>query len=405
MEPPPTIPPGRAPLLDIARVSFKLGCTSFGGPIAHLAFFREEYVRARHWVDEATYADLVALCQFLPGPASSQVGIGIGTLRAGPLGGLVSWIGFTAPSAILMTAFALLLDRADIAGSGAVEGLKIAAVAIVAHAVWGMARQFCTDALRITLALLATVACLLLPHPALQVLAILIAGVLGWRLLSVPVPPPAAGAPLPAPVSRRAGLACLALFLILLGMLPLLAAATREGMLDVADTFYRAGSLVFGGGHAVLPLLERDTVGGDWLSADRFLAGYGAVQAMPGPLFTFSAFLGADRTDGPNGVPGALLATIAIFLPSFLLVFATLPWWHALRTNLRFRSALAGVNAAVVGILLAALITPVTTSAIGSVWDALLALGAMAALFLFRRPGWQVVFGTALIAQAASSLA
>ena len=381
---------GKASLLEVGWVALKLGLTSFGGPIAHLGYFREEYVRKRAWLDEQTYADLVALCQVLPGPASSQVGIGIGTLRAGPLGGLAAWVGFTLPSAVALTAFAFIVDRYDVSDAGWVHGLKVVAVAVVAQAVWGMARQFCTDRIRATLALLAALAILASPTPYAQLLVIVAAGVIGWRLF----PTTADAAPVhhhPVPLSRRAGIVCLGGILRFLDR----PAASRAGCggreFDLFTSFYRVGAFVFGGGHVVLPMLQAQVVPTGWMTNDQFLAGYGAAQAAPGPLFTFSAYLGAVRGPEPNGVPGAAIGVIAIFLPSFFLIFGALPFWDALRAHPIFRGALSGINAAVVGILLAALYSPVWTSAILRPADFGLAVACLGLLMIWKLPPWAVV--------------
>jgi chromate transporter len=389
--------------VEVFRVALRLGCTSFGGPIAHLGYFRQEYVQNRKWVDDATYADLVALCQFLPGPASSQVGIAIGSLRAGVKGGIAGWIGFTLPSALLMMAFAFAIDRANVFSAGWVDGLKIVAVAIVAQAVWGMGKQFCLDRVRQFIAACALLVCLLVNQSLIQVVVICVAGAIGWRLISLPQPA-RSETNARSPVAKSIAKICLATFLAVLVLLPITARSSNSGVIAVSDTFYRAGSLVFGGGHAVLPLLERDVIGPGWLTEDEFLAGYGAAQAMPGPLFTFSSFLGTARSDAPNGVAGAALATVVIFLPSFLMIFAAFPWWHALRSNSGFRAALAGVNAAVVGILAAALYSPVWTGAIHAVQDAGIALACLALLMVWKRPSWQVVLFAALAGQASSWL-
>jgi chromate transporter len=383
---------------EVAWVALKLGLTSFGGPIAHLGYFREEYVRKRRWIDEHTYADLVALCQFLPGPASSQVGIGIGTLRAGPLGGLAAWLGFTLPSAAALTAFAYGVDRFDVGNAGWVHGLKIVAVAVVAQAVWGMARQFCTDRARATIAILAALAILAAPTAFAQLLVILAAGIVGWRLF-----PGATGAgPIhhpPISFGRRVGVAAWAAFLGLLLGLSLLGLGTAGGGLALFGSFYRVGSLVFGGGHVVLPLLQARVVPPGWLTNDQFLAGYGAAQAVPGPLFTFSAYLGAVRGPAPNGVVGAAVALVAIFLPSFFLIWGALPFWDSLRAHPVFRGALTGVNAAVVGILLAALYSPVWTSAILRPADFGLAVTCVGLLMIWKLPPWTVVVFAAVAAQ------
>lgn len=376
-------------------VFLRLGLTSFGGPIAHLGFFREEFVRRRRWLDEAGYADLVALCQFLPGPASSQVGMAIGLLRGGVTGALVAWAGFTLPSAIALTLFGLgVANWGDAMPNGVLHGLKIVAVAIVAQAVWGMARSLCTDWLRIAIAVLTAGLMLLFSGAWLQLGVIVLAGVLGrvW-IVSTPVQP---GGSLAVVVSRTTALGLLAIFLGLLVALPLLASASSNQALEMLDTFYRAGSLVFGGGHVVLPLLQAEVVPAGWVNNDHFLAGYGAAQAVPGPLFTFAAFLGATAQGAPSGLSGAALCLVAIFAPSFLLVCGVLPFWEGLRENRSMRAALAGINAAVVGLLLAALYDPVWTHAIFGITDLALALLALAALMYWKLPPWLVVaFGGA----------
>lgn len=389
---------------EVGLAALKLGLTSFGGPIAHLGYYRDEYVLKRRWVDEATYAELVALCQFLPGPASSQVGIGVGTLRAGMLGGLAAWLGFTLPSAVAMTAFAFAVQRFDVGDAGWVHGLKVVAVAVVAQAVWGMAQQFCTDRIRATLALLAALVVLLVPTAFAQVGVIAGAALIGWRLFPV-APGAVAVTPYPRAVSRRVGIVCLLLFALLLAGLPFLAAGDPGGAFDLADRFYRVGALVFGGGHVVLPLLQTQVVAPGWVTDGQFLAGYGAAQAMPGPLFTFSAFLGAIRAPAPNGIPGAVLALSALFIPSFLLVWGALPFWDTLRAHPIFRGALAGINAAVVGILLAALYTPVWTSAIVQTADFALALVCLGLLMIWRWAPWQVVIIAALGGQLLALMA
>lgn len=379
---------------EIFRVALRLGLTSFGGPTAHLGYFREEYVIRRRWLDERSYADLIALCQFLPGPASSQVGIGIGTLRGGLVGGLVAWLGFTLPSAILMGAFAFGVERFAVEGSGWLHGLEVAAVAVVVQAVWGMARQFCTDRLRATIAVSATVVALLLPNAIGQLLVIAGAGLIGWRLLTTEAAPPVA--PTRARLSHRFAIGCLILFGVLLAGLPLLRLAMPGPTVALIDSFYRAGALVFGGSHVVLPLLQTATVPPGWLTDAQFVAGYGATQAVPGPLFTFAAYLGAVRGPQPNGIVGATLAIGAIFLPSFLLIWGALPFWERLRAHPGFGRALRGINAAVVGLLLAALYTPVWTSAIVKPRDFALALTAFGLLTIGKLPPWLVVALAAL---------
>jgi chromate transporter len=376
---------------EVLGVFTRLGLTSFGGPIAHLGYFRDELVARRRWVDEETYADVVALCQFLPGPASSQVGIALGLTRAGVRGALAAWLGFTLPSALAMIAFAYGVTEVDgAADAGWLHGLKIVAVAVVAQAVWGMARSLCPDRPRATIAILAAVAVLFWSTALGQVLTIVAAGLVGWRLL----PRSAAPAPrrLAVPIGRRAALACLGLFFCLLVGLPLLRQATDAQAVAVFDGFYRAGSLVFGGGHVVLPLLQSEVVPQGWVTNEEFVAGYGAAQAVPGPLFTFAAYLGAMI----GGVDTAILALVAIFLPSFLLVFGALPFWDALRARTGFQAALRGINAAVVGILLAALYEPVWTSAIAAPEDFALALVAFGLLVFWKLPPWLVVVLAAL---------
>ncbi|WP_141056128.1 chromate efflux transporter [Tepidiphilus succinatimandens] len=382
----------RAGAWDVLFVFLRLGLTSFGGPIAHLGYFREEFVVRRGWLDEREYADLVALCQFLPGPASSQVGMALGYLRAGYGGALAAWLGFTLPSAVAMILFALgLTHYAQAVPAGVLHGLKVAAVAVVAQAVWGMARTLCPDARRVTLMTVAACCVALAPLAWVQVAVIAAAGVAGLALLpGRELPPPE---PLPIAVRRRIGLFWLALFAALLMVLPLLAHLTENPTLTLVDAFYRAGALVFGGGHVVLPLLQAETVPRGWVDAQTFLAGYGAAQAVPGPLFTFAAFLGAVREIPPAGWTGGLLALTAIFLPSFFLILGALPFWAKWRHLRHTQAALAGVNAAVVGLLLAALYQPVWTSAILQPQDFCLALVAFVALLFWRVPPWAVVGG------------
>ena len=382
----------RAGAWDVLFVFLRLGLTSFGGPIAHLGYFREEFVVRRGWLDEREYADLVALCQFLPGPASSQVGMALGYLRAGYGGALAAWLGFTLPSAVAMILFALgLTHYAQAVPAGVLHGLKVAAVAVVAQAVWGMARTLCPDARRVTLMTVAACCVALAPLAWVQVAVIAAAGVAGLALLpGRELPPPE---PLPIAVRRRTGLFWLALFAALLMVLPLLAHLTANPTLTLVDAFYRAGALVFGGGHVVLPLLQAETVPRGWVDAQTFLAGYGAAQAVPGPLFTFAAFLGAVREIPPAGWTGGLLALTAIFLPSFFLILGALPFWAKWRHLRHTQAALAGVNAAVVGLLLAALYQPVWTSAILRPQDFCLALVAFVALLFWRVPPWAVVGG------------
>ncbi len=373
-------------------IFLRLGLTSFGGPVAHLGYFRNEFVARRRWLSEHSYADLVALCQFLPGPASSQVGMALGLSRAGYWGALAAWAGFTLPSAVALILFALgLAAWGDTLPAGVLHGLKVVAVAVVAQAVWGMARTLCVGLPRLTLMAAAAGVALLWPGAWMQVGLIAAAGLLG--LLLFPAVPQAPHEALPIQLSRRTGAALLALFGLLLVGLPLLAAAWPSQALAMVDAFYRAGSLVFGGGHVVLPLLQSEVVPSGWVSNDTFLAGYGAAQAVPGPLFTFAAFLGAAAQGTPSGWAGGLLCLLAIFVPSFLLVAGALPSWEPLRRHGRTRAALAGINAAVVGLLLAALYHPVWTSAIFTPADFGLALLAFVALMVWKLPPWLVVLG------------
>jgi chromate transporter len=373
-----------------------LGLTSFGGPIAHLGYFRDEFVVRRQWLSERSYADLVALCQFLPGPASSQVGIALGLSRSGYRGALAAWLGFTLPSAIALIFFALgIASYGDAMPAGVLHGLKVVAVAVVAQAVWGMARNLCPDAPRISIMAAATCFVLLVPSAWGQVSVIIVAAIVGLLLFK-----PQQGEahdPLPISVRRRVGLFWLALFFALLLGLPLLTAVFPNQTLAMVDAFYRSGSLVFGGGHVVLPLLQAEVVPTDWVDNDAFLAGYGAAQAVPGPLFTFAAFLGASMNQAPTGWLGGLICLLAIFAPSFLLVVGALPFWEHLRRNLRTQAALLGINAAVVGLLLAALYQPVWTSAIHGPQDFGLALVALVALMFWKLPPWLVVLGSGIL--------
>ena len=371
-------------------VFLRLGLTSFGGPVAHLGYYRDEFVTRRRWLGERSYADLVALCQFLPGPASSQFGMALGLSRAGYAGAFAAWAGFTLPSALALILFAIgVASLGDAIPSGALQGLKVVAVAVVAQAVWGMARTLCRGVARLAIMATAAAVVLLLPSAWTPVGVIVAAGVAGLMLVAPAERP--AHEPLPIALTRRAGVVWLALFVTLLVALPIAAQLSSSPAVAMIDAFYRAGSLVFGGGHVVLPLLQAEVVAPGWVSEEAFLAGYGAAQAVPGPLFTFAAFLGASMSTPPNGWTGGAIALVAIFVPGFLLVAGALPFWEELRRSLRMQAALAGINAAVVGLLLAALVHPVATSAIHSWGDVLFAAVALAALMVAKLPPWLVV--------------
>ncbi len=381
-------PPRQGNAGEVFRAFLKLGLTSFGGPIAHLGYYRDELVLRRRWLSEAAYADLVALCQFLPGPGSSQVGFSLGLMRAGWWGALAAFVAFTLPSALILLVFATTAAQlGGPVGIGALNGLKIVAVAIIAQAVWGMARALCPDPARASIAVGAVAVLAMLPGAFGMVAAIAFGATLGLALgrgVSTPV-----GGQVMVPVSRRVALVALVTFCALLIALPLLAGQSQS--FAVIDAFYRAGALVFGGGHVVLPLLEAETVARGWISAEDFLAGYGAAQAIPGPLFTFSAYLGAVLGPEPNGLMGAALALTAIFLPGLLLLVAVLPFWDHFRSMASAQSLMQGANAAVVGVLGAALYNPVFTSAIGDMRDFALALGCFVLLITWKAPAWAVV--------------
>lgn len=377
-------------LIEILAVSARLGLTSFGGPAAHLGYFHDEYVRRRKWLDERSYADLVALCQFLPGPASSQVGIGIGVMRSGLWGGLAAWLGFTLPSVVAMVLFALLLHPIDPEVAGWIHGLKIVAVAVVAQAVWGMGQKLASDRMRATIAIAAAAALSVWPTSVSQIAVIVLAGAAGYFLLSDGTEPDRP--PVHVPLRRSVAVGSLVLFFGLLVLLPLVRNQADSFWLSVFDIFYRAGSLVFGGGHVVLPLLEREVVPLGWVGQEAFLAGYGAAQAVPGPLFTFVSYLGAVM----GGWTGAAIATAAVFLPGYLLVVGALPFWDLLRRHPHVQGALAGVNAAVVGILLAALYHPIWTGSIQTPLDFALAAALFGMLQFWKRPPWMVVLAGAL---------
>lgn len=373
--------------LEILMVSTRLGLTSFGGPTAHLGYFYEEYIRRRKWMDEKSYADLVALCQFLPGPASSQVGIGLGVIRGGVIGGIISFLGFTLPSVIALIIFATALQTFGIEDSGWIDGLKIVAVVVVAHAILGMAKNLTPDIKRKTIALFALVITLLWQTAYTQIGVILIAGFIGYLLYREEA---SKGEKLNValfPISKQLGFFCLALFFGLLIFLPILNNFSSSQWITMFDSFYRSGSLVFGGGHVVLPLLEQEFVPTGWLSEQQFLAGYGAAQAVPGPLFTFATYIGAVVA----GWQGGLFATFAIFLPAFLLILGTLPFWDDLRRNPKIKGALMGVNASVVGILFSALYHPIWTSSIKQSIDFVIAALLFSMLVYWKLPPWVVV--------------
>jgi chromate transporter len=381
---------------EVFRAFLKLGLMSFGGPIAHLGYFRNEFVLRRRWIDEAGYGDLVALCQFLPGPASSQVGFALGVLRGnGLLGGLAAWLGFTMPSAIILTLFALgAAALTGPAAAGFLHGLKLVAVAVVAQAVWGMARNLAPDRPRAAIALAALVLVVFLGGSFGQIGAIVLGALAGLRLCRAGSP--RACGPLHFPVTRRGGFCMLALFVGLFLIPPLAAAATGRHDLALFDAFYRSGALVFGGGHVVLPLLQNQVVRPGWVTNEAFLAGYGLAQAIPGPLFTFAAYLGTVMAPPPNGVVGAAIALAAIFLPGLLLVYGMLPFWDALRVRPAAQAAMRGTNAAVVGVLGAALYNPVWTSAVLAPRDLALALAGFLLLTVWKAPPWIVVVVLAL---------
>jgi chromate transporter len=382
-------------LLEILWVSTRLGLTSFGGPIAHLGYFHEEYVKRKKWVDEQSYADLVALCQSLPGPTSSMVGTAIGFARAGVGGGIVHWIGFTLPSALALIAFAYGVGVVGMAsGAGWLHGLKLVAVPVVALAVWGMARTLCPDRERATMAILTATVALVWPTAAGQVLPIIVAGFIGWRLFPPASTPPALH--IRVPISHWVGTVSWVIFFGLLLGLPLVRQVASSQSIAVFDSFYRAGALVFGGGHVVLPLLQAGVVAPSWVTNEQFVAGYGAAQAVPGPLFTFAAYLGFVMRPEPNGLAGAALALVGIFLPGLLMTAGAFPFWDSLRTRGSFQSAIRGINAAVVGLLLAAFYHPVWTSAIFKPTDFGLAILAFGLLAFWKLPPWLVVVLTAV---------
>ncbi|ALJ20760.1 chromate efflux transporter [Microbacterium sp. No. 7] len=383
---------------EVFRAFLVLGLTSFGGPVAHLGYFREAFVVRRRWLTDRAYADLVALCQFLPGPASSQVGMAIGLQRAGAGGLLAAWAAFTLPSAIVLVACAYGLAAIDgLDGTGWIAGLKAAAVAVVALAVLGMARTLAPDAPRATIAGAGAIVALTVPGALGQVGAIGAAAVAGLVLLRGTTPAPSVDESFAVRMPRAVAVACLVAFGVLLAGLPVAAAVLADPTVSAFDLYYRAGALVFGGGHVVLPLLEAETVQAGTIGADAFLAGYGLAQAVPGPLFTFAGFLGAASTSAPSGLGGAAIALVAIFLPGALLVVGVLPFWERLRGSAVARGALAGANAGVVGILAAALYSPVFTEGITSIGAMCVAIAAFVALSAWKAPAWAVVLGAAVL--------
>ena len=391
-------------LLQVFWVALRLGLTSFGGPIAHIGYFRQEYVVKRCWLDEQSFADVLALSQSLPGPASSKVGIIIGTIRAGLPGGVMAWLGFTMPSAVALIAFGYGLQQFAIYDIGWLHGLKIAAVAVVAQAVWGMSRSLAPDRERASIAVISAVISLTVTTPFTAIIIIAISGIVGWKFLQVPSMESTR-----VTISNRikpwVGVVTLVTFFGLLIGLPLLRQLFDTNQtLSIIDSFYRSGSLVFGGGHVVLPLLQSEVVDTGWIAKETFLAGYGATQAVPGPLFTFSAFLGTVMTLPPNGVVGALITLGAIFLPAFFLAIGPLPFWDILRQRPDLQSALKGVNASVVGLLLSALYDPIWTSTIQDPLDFALASAALGMLMLWKLPPWSVVILSALAGMAFNNL-
>lgn len=377
---------------EVFRVFLGLGLTSFGGPIAHLGYFREAFVIRRKWISDQAYADLVALCQFLPGPASSQVGMAIGLQRAGYAGMLAAWTAFTLPSAILMVGFAYGASALGAeGGTGWIQGLKAAAVGVVAHAVLGMARNLAPDRERATIAVVGMILAMLIPSSIGQIIVIVVGGAIGFAWMRPPSSEHGVSDALAVPVGRRMGVVFLVVFAALLVVLPAITAATGDATVRMVDSFYRAGSLVFGGGHVVLPLLQTEVVETGLVDKEAFLAGYGAAQAVPGPLFSFAAYLGAVYNGSPNGLLGATIALLSIFLPSALLILGGLPFWEKLRTMPLAQRALLGVNAAVVGLLAAALYDPVFTEGVTSPTAMAIAAASFVALTAWNVPAWAVV--------------
>ncbi len=384
---------------EVFRAALRLGLTSFGGPIAHLGYFHDEYISRRKWMDEESYADTVAFAQSIPGATSSEVGIIVGTHRAGLLGGIAAWLGFTMPSALALILFGytLQLFSGNLTNAGWLHGLKIAAVVIVAQAVLGMGRTLAPDRERASIAIASAIVAMAVQGIAIgQVVIIGVAGLVGWRFLRKTTVKSTRDS-IATHIPRPASAAALILFFVLLGLLPVMRLVyPGNDALAIFGSFYQAGALVFGGGHVVLPLLNAAVVAPGWVTSSQFLAGYGMTQAMPGPLFTFSTYLGTVMNRTPNGFAGGLFALFAIFLPSFLLVYGALPFWDKLREEESFQSALRGINAAVVGILLAAWYDPVFTSSVISVGDFALTIGVGALIIIWKRPPWNVVLAAAI---------
>ncbi|RYG71987.1 chromate efflux transporter [Lentibacillus lipolyticus] len=372
-------------LLEILFASTKLGLTSFGGPVAHLAYFKDEYIDRRKWLDDKTYADIIALCQFLPGPASSQVGISIGMMRGGLLGGMVSWIGFTLPSIIVLVVFAMLYQTFSLENAGFIHSLKVVAAAVVLHALIGLGKKLTPDKTRLAIAVVAASIMLIYPSAWMQILIILGAGLLGLKLFKDKAESNVK--PFSVNISKKTGIISLTILVVFLIALPIITKLTNNPLFSIFDTFFRVGSLVFGGGHVVLPMIEREIVPQGLLSPDVFLAGYGMAQAVPGPLFTFSSYLGTMM----EGIGGAIAATIGIFLPSFLFIVAALPFLNELRKRASFQGILMGVNASVVGILLAAFYDPVIKSSIFDASDFALGVILFALLNIWKVPAWLIV--------------
>nr|WP_234032940.1 chromate efflux transporter [Paenibacillus faecalis] len=375
----------RRELWNVWWTALKLGMTSFGGPTAHLGYFHEVYVSRKKWMDDKSFADLVALCQFLPGPASSQVGIGIGAMRAGVWGAIIAWAGFTLPSVLLLVAFAFMMHTFDMAASGWLHGLKLVAVAVVAHAVMGMGSKLANGRLQASVAFAAMAAVLLWQTPWIQVAVIGAAGLAG--LLLFRQEPPVTDKIETFRIGYKTGIVCLVLFAVLLIALPVAQLLSGNEWIAIMDSFYRTGSLVFGGGHVVLPLLETEMMQNGWMSQEEFITGYGATQAVPGPLFTFAGYLGALI----HGVPGAVVAVLAVFLPGFLLVIGVMPFWNLFRRSARLQRVMSGMNAAVVGILFAALYDPIWKSSVTSPIEFIMAAGLFVLLTVFKTPPWVVV--------------